>query len=72
MVNNVYENYILYGNLDEIILSMNGRYCKTRSPNFSHICNIKQLRSFSLWQLGVKEEKSMIYLAISNFYHRTT
>lgn len=36
MVNNVYENYVLYGNLDEIILGMNGGYCKTRSPNFSH------------------------------------
>lgn len=27
-VNNVDENYILYGNLNEIILNMNDGYCK--------------------------------------------
>jgi hypothetical protein len=36
------------------------------------IYNIKQLRSFSLWLLGAKQEKSMVFLANSSFYHTTT
>lgn len=68
IINNVYENYVLYGNLDEVILSISCGYCKKKEAwMLVIICNIKQLRSFSPWQLGVKEEKSMIYLAISNF-----
>lgn len=65
MIKNVYENYILYGNLKEVILNTNDGYCKRRSPNFDHYLSYKTTKVIQLLTTGSQGRK--IYGLLSYF-----